>query len=166
MGALCNFIPYFDYSALILLLSGLFQNSFIQILILQGLHHSKETMVIFHKNKNRIRWSWKIYRVKYSHLLLYCSILTMCFTLHNIPFGFKIFSIAESYQITYSFNIYIHNSYLTLLSSILLSKTRAELKLFSFTLIHSHWFIFSPSYPIKYLFNFQKITLHILLLLH
>ena len=37
-------------------------------------------MVIFHKikNKNRIRQSWKIYRVKYSHLLLFCSIPTIC----------------------------------------------------------------------------------------
>ena len=59
------------------------QDSFTQILILQGFHHSKATMVIFHKNKNRIRWGWKIYRVKYSHLLLYCSILTIHFTLHN-----------------------------------------------------------------------------------
>ena len=63
MGALCNYTPYLDYSALIFL-SGLYllllsieiylcQNSFTQILILQGWHHSKATMVIFHKNKKQ-----------------------------------------------------------------------------------------------------------------
>ena len=61
--------------------------------------------------------------------------------LHNISFGFKIFSLAESYQITYSPNTQIHNSDLALPSFILLPKTRAELKLFSLTLfIHTYSF--------------------------
>ena len=100
MGALCNFALYLDYSALIFL-SGQYlyfsllrsicvcvskqlnSNSYIaRIVSLQGNHG-----YFFHKNKNWIRQSWKIYRVKYSYLLLYCSIPTihlffLCYTTH------------------------------------------------------------------------------------
>ena len=43
------------------------------------MHHSKAIMVIFltklkTKTKTKIRQSWKMYRVKYSHLLLYYTL--------------------------------------------------------------------------------------------
>ena len=123
MGALCNFTPYLNYSALIsffwsvclilflliyslLLSKQLYSGSYIIRIASLQVNHGYCIHKLKNKNKNRIRQSWKIYRVKYSHLLLYYSLLTihlfLCYTTSLLVF--KIFSIAESYQITYSFN--------------------------------------------------------------
>ena len=73
------------------------------------------------------------------HYTEYSPLYPFYITQH--PFGFKIFSLAESYQITYSLNTQIHNSYLTLPSIILLPKTRAQIV---FThIIYSHLLLFS-----------------------
>ena len=82
--------------------------------------------------------------------------LIIFLTLHNIPFGFKIFSIAESYltiQVTLIiifFTLFRKSFYL-----ISLSKTRAELKLF---FIHNNVFttILLISFISKYLFIFKR----------
>ena len=94
MSALCNFISYLYYSALIsfsglylfsvslflpyslsvylYLLKQFYSGSYtVRIASLQGSHGYFYYKV---KNKNKIRQSWKIYRVKYNHLLLYCSL--------------------------------------------------------------------------------------------
>ena len=115
MSALCNVIPHFYYSALLYwsvsflslflclnittlsLISKYVSLSFysIRIASLQGNRGSFFYEVV---NKNKIRQSWKI--LQSSFTLLHTIICLIIFlTLHNIPFGFKIFSIAKSYLI-------------------------------------------------------------------
>ena len=123
MSALCNVTPYLFYSALLYwsvsfsysLVLCLTPNSFNSALTILSKHvylsfysigiaspqgnHGYFSYIVINKNtKNKIRQSCKILQ---SSLTLLCTIicLIVLFTLHNIPFSFKIFSIAKSYLI-------------------------------------------------------------------
>ena len=122
MSALCNVTPYLFYSALlywsvsflslVLCLPLNSSNSVLTILSkyvylslysiriasLQGNHGYFFYIVVNNKDKNKIRQRWKILQLSFT---LLCTIIhsIIVLALHNIPFGFNIFSIAKSYLI-------------------------------------------------------------------
>ena len=107
---------------------------------------------LYHKNCTTTRQSWlfsfhivvnnkqdemkleNIYSKLQSSFILFTICTSICFTLHDIPFHFKIFSIAKSYL---TFTFIFHTNQNIFLSYNLFRKQELSSNYFSFTIMYS-----------------------------